>query len=74
MVLVQRFIDGGNLALTEGLIQRCVNRVRLNTKARGSVAINHNSSFETPILLIGIDVLELAKLSQFREDAGSPLV
>ena len=67
-------INGGNLALTEGPIERCVNRVRLNTEARGRVAINHHSSFEASILLIGIDVLELAKLSQFREDAGGPLV
>ena len=64
MVLIQAFIDVGDLALAEGIAKGVVDVLYGDAETRGGIAVNNNGALQTVELLIGIDVPEFGKIAQ----------
>src|ERR1700722_16693727 len=57
VILVQAFVDVGDLALAEGVAERVVNVGHVDAKARSGVAVNDQRTLQAADLLIGVDVV-----------------
>src|SRR5713226_1519364 len=73
VILVDAFIDVGDLALAEGVAQGVVNIQHIDAEAAGGVAIDHDGAFEPVHLLVGIDVAQIGNFSQALLKNGSPM-
>ncbi len=69
MVLIQRRVHGGDLALTEGVVQRVIEQLRRDAEARGGGAVIFDQGLQTVILLIAVDVGDDGNLFQFLQHA-----
>ena len=58
VILVERIVDGRNLTLAEGVIERVVDGADRETEPHRGVAIDREVGLEAAHLLIGIDVLD----------------
>ena len=58
VILVETFVDVGDLALAEGVGERVVDILQRNTEARGGVAIDDKSALQAADLLIGVCVVD----------------
>ena len=67
VILIERRVHGGDLALAKRVIQHVVDELGGNPKARGGVAIVLNHGLQAAILLIGIDVGDQAEVPQGRK-------
>ena len=56
VILIERRIHGGDLALAKGVVQHVVDQLRRDAEARGRIAIVLNHGLQAAILLIGVDV------------------
>src|SRR5690348_17907159 len=73
MVLVQSFVDVGDLALAKGVAESVVNIRGSHTKTSCGVAVNHNVTGKTAHLLVGIDVAQLGDFGNALLDDGGPV-
>ena len=58
VILVERIVDGRDLTLAEGVIERVVDRAKGKPKPHRSVAVDREIGLEAAELLIGVDVLD----------------
>ena len=72
VVLVQLGEDGGDLALSESVVQRVVDGLRQNAQPRSGIAIDHQLSFEAAILLVGGHVAHGRQLAQLVHQSAAP--
>ncbi len=56
VILIQRRVHGGHLALAEGVVERVVDQLRRNAEARRGLAVVVHHRLQTPVLLIAVDV------------------
>jgi len=59
VILVQRGVDGRNLPLAEGVVQRFVDDLRGEPEARGGGAIEHERRLAPAVLLIAAEIDDL---------------
>ena len=74
MVLVERRVGGGDLALAEGVGERGVDGQGGDAEAGGGVAVDDELRAQAFVLLVGGDVLELGQLLHGGHQPGRPLV
>ncbi len=74
VVLVVELVQGRDLALAEGVVERVVHIERGHAEARGGVAIDGDVGLESAGLLVAVEVLEFGILAELREELGRPLV
>ena len=63
-VLVQRFVDGGNLALTEGVVEHCGDHAHLHAQALRGFAIHHQANLLGTAVLAGVDIGQFGQRAQ----------
>ena len=73
MVLVDVRIHGRNLGLAEGFVERVVERLWCNAKARGGLAVIGKHGLETAVLLVCIDVGENPQFPHLLQQHRAPL-
>ena len=56
MILIQRRIHGGHLALAESIVERGVDLRRGKAETRSRIAIDHHGRLQTAVLLVAVDV------------------
>ena len=61
VILVQLREDRRDLTLTEGVVERVVDRLRLDTQPRRGVTVDHHRHLQAAGLLIGGDVAQLGE-------------
>ncbi len=75
VILVARDIDGRDLALAEGVIQRVVDLADGDAEAGGGVAIDDEIGLQGPVLLVAVDVgqrrIGLKRGDEFRRSIRS---
>ena len=72
VILIQRRVHGGHLALAEGIVERIVDQLRRDAEARGGVAVDRPGACRPLILLVAVDVANVGKGSQLLEQARRP--
>ena len=70
VILVQRFIHGGDLALAEEIVQRIVDQLGRDAEARGGVAIVDHLGLKSAILLVAVDIDDERDRFQLLEHLG----
>src|SRR4029077_12180914 len=73
VILVDAFVDVGDLPLSEGVAERVVNIQNVDAQAAGGVAVDNDGAFQPAHLLVGIDVAQLGDFSQALLKDGSPM-
>jgi len=73
VILIQTFIDVGDLALAESIVQSVVNGLNGNPEAAGSVAVDDQRTFQAVHLLVGVDVAKFRDLGQPLLEKRSPM-
>ena len=71
-VLIEAGVHGGDLALTEGVVEDLVDGGCGDAEARGGVAIDDEGCRKPLILLVGGGVAQLGHGAHAGEQAGSP--
>src|ERR1039457_2387780 len=74
VILIQRLVDGRDLALTEGVVEYVVDLRGRNSEARRGIAIDDDVLLQAAYLLVAADVFEYGNPSQFSRQLGCPLV
>jgi hypothetical protein len=72
VILVERIVDCGNLALAEGIVKRVVDLVDRKSESRRRRPIDRDVRLEPVILLIAVGLRQGRKRLQFREDPWRP--
>src|SRR5438445_9253616 len=73
VILVEAFVNVGDLPLAEGVAESVVNVQHGDSETAGGVAIDDDDAFEPVHLLVGIDVAQLRNLGQALLNNGSPI-
>src|SRR6266852_241672 len=73
VILVDAFIDVGDLALAEGVAQGVVNIQHIDAETAGGGAIDNDGAFEPVHLLVGIDVAQIGNFGQVLLKNRSPM-
>ncbi len=73
VILVEAFVNVGDLPLAEGVAESVVNVQHGDSETAGGVAIDDDDAFEPVHLLVGIDVAQLRNLGQALLNNGSPM-
>src|SRR5437660_353388 len=73
VILIQAFVDVGDLALAEGIAKSVVNVLNGNAKAGGGVSVNGDGTLQAMHLLVGVDVAKLGDLLEALHDDGRPV-
>src|SRR5712692_2484203 len=73
VILIQAFVDVGNLALAEGVAESVVNVLNGDAEPAGGVAVDDDGALQAMQLLVGVDVTELGDFLQALHDDGSPM-
>ena len=63
-VLVALGIDGRDLPLREGIVERVVDVLHLHAQPRRRDAVDHHIGLQAALLAVGVDVDELGQLLQ----------
>ena len=74
MILIQRIVNGGDLALTERVVQRIVDPGLGQAESAGRIAIDGQVDLKTALLLIGIDIGQLRDMFQRLGQLRRPFV
>ena len=74
VILVQTFVDVGDLALAEGVAERVVNVGHVDAEARSGVAVNDQRTLQAADLLIGVDVVNTGNFLKTLHENGRPVV
>src|SRR5215468_8648113 len=77
VVLVERRVDVGDLALAEGVVERVVDELGEDTETRGGVPVDDERGLEPAVLLVRRDVaqpLDGAELGEHARGKGVQLV
>ena len=72
MILIELRENGGDLALTEGVVERVVNIGGKNAEARSSVTIDGERGEKTLVLLVAGDVADVRERLQLLDEARRP--
>ena len=72
VVLVERTVHGGDLPLSEGVVERIVDVLRGYTQPAGGVAIDHQLRLQSLILLVGIHVAQFRQAAHFLQQQRTP--
>src|ERR1700719_2670709 len=73
MVLVQAFIDVGDLALAEGVAEGVVDVLEAHAEAAGGIAVDDDVAGQAAHLLIRIDVAQFRDLGEALLEDGGPV-
>ncbi len=73
VILIQAFVDVGDLALPEGITKSVVNVLDGDTKTAGGIAVNDYGTLQPMHLLVGVDVAKLRDFLQALHDDGRPV-
>src|SRR6266481_3659123 len=73
VILIQAFINVGDLALAKGIAKSVVNILNRDAKTAGGVAVNDHGTLQAMHLLVGVDVAELRDFLQPLHDDGRPV-
>ena len=73
VILVQRRVHGGDLALAEGIVKRVVDQLRRDAEARGGGAVVLHPGLQAVVLLIAVHVGDDGNGAQLLEHAGRVL-
>ena len=71
-VLVERVVNGRDLALAESIVQRGIDHARRDAEARGGVAVDDERRLQPAVLLIGADVGDLGQTRERLPDWRLP--
>jgi len=71
-VLAGLGVDGGNLPLTEGVVQRIGDGRHVDAQARGRIAVDHQVHLQALVLQVAGDVGELRQLAQGMDQLFTP--
>src|SRR2546422_2239188 len=74
VILVQTFIDVGDLALAEGVVERVVNGLHGNAETRGGIAVHKKRSLQAMVQLVGVDVPQLRDAGHALQQDGRPVI
>ncbi len=64
MILVQRVVDGGDLALAEGVVEGVVDLAGGDAEALGRLPVDGDLGLEPALLLIAVDIGQLRDMAQ----------
>ena len=70
VILVQRRVHGGYLALAEGIVERGVDQLRRNAEARGRGAVVLHPGLQAAVLLVAVHVGDDGNGAQLLVHAG----
>ena len=70
--MIERRVNGGDLPLAEGVVERGVDEARRHTHSGCRIPIDHQRGLQSLVLLIGIDVDQLRQLAHRLADARLP--
>ena len=56
MVLVEGIVDGRDLALAEGVVERRGDAARVDAEPGGGIAVDREIDLQAALLLVGIDI------------------
>src|SRR5258708_19924048 len=73
VILIQAFINIGDLALAEGIAEGVVNVLNGDTETAGGVTVDDDGTLQAMQLLVGVDVAELGDFLQALHDDGGPV-
>ena len=73
MILVQAFVNVGDLALAEGVAKSIVDVLYGNAEAAGGIAVNDDGALQSMHLLVGVDVAQLRDFLEALHDDGRPM-
>jgi hypothetical protein len=71
VILVERLVHGGYLALAEGIVKRVVEQLRRDAEARRGLAVVGDHRLQAAILLVAVDVDDDGDLPQLLEHLRS---
>ncbi len=74
MVLIQPFINIGDLALAEGIAQDIIDVLNGDSQPSRGIAIDRKIGLQALILLVGIDIAQFRNLAKSIHDDGSPVI
>src|ERR1017187_2051217 len=70
VILVQRLIHGGYLALAEVVVQRVIDQLGRNAEARGGFPVIGDQGLQAAVLLVAVDVRDGGDALQLLKHAG----
>ncbi len=73
VVLIQSFVDVGDLALAEGIAESVVNVLNSDPETAGGVTVNDDGTLQAMHLLVGVDIAKLGDFLKALHDDGSPV-
>src|SRR5712692_2690688 len=73
VILIEAFVDVGDLALAEGIAESIVNVLNGDAETAGGVAIDDDGTLQAMHLLVGVEVAELGDFLEALHDDGSPV-
>ena len=73
VILVQRLVDGRNLALSESVVQNVVDLLGSDSQSRSGIAIDDDVLLQAADLLVAVDVLEYGNRPQLLRSASAPM-
>ena len=72
MVLIERRIQDGHLALTEGIVQRVVDKLRTDPEPRGREPVEDHQRLLSFVLLVAVHIRNFRQRSQMTFHFGGP--
>ncbi len=74
MILVERAIHGGNLALAEGVVERVIDILRGDVESGGGGAIVGEGGFQAVGLLVAAEIDDARQRADFVHYPGDPFI
>ena len=74
MILVQRLVHDGHLALAKGIVQGIVDVAGVHAQPRRGVPVNDYSGFQALVLLVGVDVAQFGQRAQLLQKKRRPVI
>ena len=65
MILIELPVHGGDLALSEGVVEDTIDGGRIDAQARSGIAVDLDVGFQAAILLVAVDVAQAREGPQF---------
>src|SRR5713226_1060083 len=73
VILIQAFVNVGDLALAEGIAESVVNVLNGDAETAGGVTVDDDGTLQAMHLLVGVDVAQLGDFLQALHDDGGPV-
>ena len=74
VMLVEPFVEGGDLALTEGVVKRAVDGGRRHAQSRSGIAVDDDVGLQAACLLVARDVAQEWVCAQLAQERVGPVV